>query len=205
MGIELGLILKNSLIAHSVSTELRRFGKEVIEMERKVKTLMISTVVALAIFAAVAAMVYANIGMNGAATLTTYADEMTNDANNLANITSPCGDFFRGMRGLPGKHGHGMRFGEFITASQEFKDNVINITESDSDVQALIAEGYNVTGVKPLINATVEADGTVAMKATNAIVLLSQNTTGRATVWVDLEQAKVTRIEILSIKVIDKS
>jgi hypothetical protein len=173
-------------------------------MERKVKTLMISTVVALAIFAAVAAMVYANVGLNGAAALTTYADEITDDANNVANITSPCGDFFGGMRG-PGKHGHGWGFGEFITVSQEFKDNVINITESDSDVQALIAEGYNVTGVKPLISSTVGADGTVAMKATNAIVLLSQNTTGRATVWVDLEQVKVTRIEILSIKIIDKS
>jgi hypothetical protein len=59
--------------------------------------------------------------------------------------------------------------------------------------------------VRPIINVTVEADGTVTMKATNAKVTLSQNTTGRATAWVDVEQAKVTRMEILSITVIDKS
>ena len=173
-------------------------------LERRVKTLTISTVVVLAVCSAVAAMVYANIGMNSGAALTTYANETTDDATKIANITNPCGDFFGNMRG-PGKRGHEGGFGEFIAVSQEFKDKVINITESDSDVQALISEGYNVTGVKPLINTTVEANGTVTMKATNAMLLLSQNTTGRATVWVDLEQAKVTRIEIFSIKTIDKS
>jgi hypothetical protein len=117
--------------------------------------------------------------------------------------------------GFGGRHGGGMeRFfvglpggcgrGESITVSQEYKDNVINITESDTDVQKLLAEGYNVTGVRPLINATIEADGTVAMKATNAIVTLAQNTTGRALVWVNVEQAKVTRIEILTMTVIEK-
>jgi hypothetical protein len=205
LGIELGLILKNPLIVHGLSTKFRRYGKEVIKMERKVKTLMISTVVVLAIFFVVAAMVYANIGVNGADTLAAYTNGMISDENNLANTTNPCGEFFGGMGGPPGKHGHGGGFGEFVTVSQEFKDNVINITESDSDVQTLMVEGYNITEVRPLINATVEADGTVSLKATNAIVTLFQGTTGRATVWVDLEQAKVTRIEILSIKVIDKS
>ena len=43
------------------------------------------------------------------------------------------------------------------------------------------------------------------MKATNAILMLSKDTTGRATVWVSIEQAKVTRIEILTRTVIEKS
>jgi hypothetical protein len=42
------------------------------------------------------------------------------------------------------------------------------------------------------------------MKATNAIVTLAMNTTGRALVWVNVEQAKVTRIEIVTMTVIEK-
>jgi hypothetical protein len=105
---------------------------------------------------------------------------------------------------FPGPPG-GCGRGESITVSQEYKHSVINITESDTDVQNLLAEGYNITGVRPVIKMTIEVDGTVAMKAINAIVTLTQNTTGRALVWVDVEQAEVTRIEILTLTVIDKS
>jgi hypothetical protein len=58
--------------------------------------------------------------------------------------------------------------------------------------------------MRPLISATVQADGTITMKATNAIVSLAQNATGRALVWVNVEQAKVTRIEILNMTMIEK-
>ena len=91
-----------------------------------------------------------------------------------------------------------------VTVSQEFKDNVINIMQNDTDVQQLPTDGYNITNVRSIISATVEGDGTVTMKATSAIVMLSKDTTGRATVWVDLEQAKVTRIVTLTRTVIEK-
>jgi hypothetical protein len=68
-----------------------------------------------------------------------------------------------------------------------------------------MAEGYNVTDVRPIIETIVEADGTVTMKATTAIVALVKETTGRAMVWVDVESATVTRLEIHSIAIIDKS
>jgi hypothetical protein len=42
------------------------------------------------------------------------------------------------------------------------------------------------------------------MKATTAIVMMSQNNTGRAAVTVNVEQAKVTRIVILTRTVIEK-
>jgi hypothetical protein len=179
--------------------------KEVIELERKTKMLMVSTVLVLAVLSGIAAMAYASRGTTGIDALVTYANGVTNDTGFVINDTSIPGDFRGGMHGFFGRQPRGCGPGESITVSQEFKDNVINITESDSDVQTLLAEGYNVTGVRPIINITVEGDGTVTMKATKAIVTLSQNTTGRATVWVDIEQAKVTRIEILSITVIDKS
>jgi hypothetical protein len=194
LGRELSPILKNSFIVSDDLTGMITIceKKEVIEMERKVKTLMISTVLVLAVLSGIAVMAYANGG--------------TNSTSTAANVVYDYGDGHcgGGPRAFFGRQGGGCGRGEFISVSQEYKDNVINITKSDPDVQKLLADGYNITGVRPMINATVEADGTVAMKATNAVVTLSQNTTCRAFVWVNVEQARVTRIEILAITVIEK-
>jgi len=193
LGIKSDIILKNPLIARNILTEMTTILRktEVIETERKTKTLMISIVLVLAILSGIAVMAY---------------------ANGLTNNTSVASDaygwgYYNGTCGFPGRRGHGWGRGGFmsVTVSQEFKDNVINIAKSDSDVQNLLNDGYNITDVRPIINAMVEADGTVTLKATSAIVMLSKDTTGRATVWVDLEQAKVTRIIILTRTVIEKS
>jgi hypothetical protein len=111
------------------------------------------------------------------------------------------GNMSMGMRGMRGRgcFGYG-----FIEVSEEFKQNVVNIAQNDTDVQNLLNEGYNITAVKPIIKNIVEGDGTVVTKATSAILILEKDTTGRASVWVDLEQEKVTRIEILTITVIEK-
>jgi len=58
--------------------------------------------------------------------------------------------------------------------------------------------------VRPIIKAIVEADGDVVMKVTTAIVMLRKDTTGSASVWVNVEEGKVTRIEILTRTVIEK-
>jgi len=157
---------------------------------------MISAVLVLAVLSGIAYMAYANGSTNSTSTVTNTTCACSDQ---YYNETRP----FCGRRGFGGRNGGGL--GGFITVSQGFKDNVINIAKSDSDVQNLLAEGYNITGVRPIISTTVEADGTVTMKATTAIVTMTQNTTGRAFVWVNVEQAKVTRIEILSITVIEKS
>jgi hypothetical protein len=168
----------------------------VIEIERKIKILMISTVLVLAVLSGIALLAYANA--NGA----TNDTSTTNNgpwyySGQYCNVTRP----FFGQHAFAG--GWGGFGGRFINVSQEYKDNVINIIESNSTVKNLLNEGYNITGVRPIISATVEADGTVTMKATTAIVSLKQGTTGRALVWVDIEQAKVTRIEILTRTVIE--
>jgi hypothetical protein len=71
-------------------------------------------------------------------------------------------------------------------------------------VQNLLDEGYNVTAVRPIITTIVEADGTVATKATSAIVTLTLDESGHAAVWVNLEEARVTEIVILTRTVIEK-
>jgi hypothetical protein len=157
-------------------------------VERKIKLLVLSTVLILAILSGVAAMVY---------------------ANGIANNTSMESDVMLNYGGcLNGGHGFGRRgFGwgcGNITVSQEYKDNVINIAKNDSDVQNLLADGYNITGVRPIISTVVEADGTVTMKAMTAVVVLEKDTTGRAFVTVNVEKAKVTEIVILTRTVIEK-
>jgi hypothetical protein len=108
-----------------------------------------------------------------------------------------------------GRHGLGGGFGGFggcgpIEVSAEFEQKVINIAKSDSDVQQLLNEGYNVTRVMPIIKSIVDGEGNVVTKATNATVMLEKDTTGRAFVSVDLEQEKVTQIVILTRTVIEK-
>jgi hypothetical protein len=101
-----------------------------------------------------------------------------------------------------GRHGFG-GFGP-IEVSDEFKEKVTTIAENDTDVQSLIADGYNVTSVNPIIKTMVDAEGNVVTKATSAVVMLQKDTTGQASVLVDLEQAKVTQIVILTRTVIEK-
>lgn len=166
-----------------------------IELERKTKTLVISAAVVLAVLSTIAAMVYANA--------------TANTTGETPDFAYGYGDCFNGTDRPFGWHGHRGGcgpggFGGPIIVSPEYKDNVINIAKNDSDVQKLIAEGYNITDVRPIISSTVEADGTVTTKASTAIVSMSLDTTGWARVKVDVTQAKVTEIVIFTRTVIEK-
>jgi hypothetical protein len=137
--------------------------------------------------------------------LTAYS--ATNEDETNTNIPEWANEGMMMPEMCGGPHGRmrgGRGFG-FIEVSDEFKENVLNIAKADSDVQALLNEGYNITQVRPIIKTIVEADGTVATKATEAIVMLEKDTTSRATALVDIEEAKVTQIVILTRTVIDKS
>jgi len=211
LGMKFGVILKYSFIVRVRQSKLKQLKKtdsEVIELERKTKILMISALLVMAtVLSGVA--VYA------------YATSQNNSTTPLSNVAwyyngtfpSPQPFFGRGCHGNGGFGGFGGfgEFGESLNVSQAFKDNVINIAKSDTDVQNLIANGYNVTSVRPIITGTIGADGTVTLKATSAVVTLTQSTTsqnatstGRALVWVNVEQAKVTKIVTTTRTVIEK-
>lgn len=139
----------------------------------------------------------------GGIVLTSYgADNGEENSNGFPEWSN--GGMMQGTCGGPrgGPRGRG-GFG-FLEVSEEFKENVINIAEGDEDVQNLLADGYNVTGVRPIIKSIVEADGSVETKATSAIVMLDKDTTGKAAIWVDLEANQVTKIVILTRTVIEK-
>jgi len=139
--------------------------------------------------------------------LTTYAagngEESSNGFEEWINgrmMPGTCGWLDEGPHlGLRGRGCYG-----FVEVSEEFEENVINIAKNDSDVQALLDDGYNITGVRPIIKSIVEVDGNVETKATSAIVMLSKDTTGKASVWVNVEEGTVTRIVILTRTVIEK-
>ena len=116
-------------------------------------------------------------------------------------------DFGRGgFRGGPRGMGPGQEFRGFgaIQVSSEFQQNVTNIAKADSDVQNLLNNGYNVTSVRPIITSIIDANGNVVTKATSAELILQKDTTGRALVIVNLDQAKVTKIVTMTKTIIEK-
>ena len=109
-----------------------------------------------------------------------------------------------------GGRGHGMEntFGGSIAnieISSEYNATVTAILENDADVTNLISEGYTVTSIYPIVKTVVEGDGTVATKATTAIVTMTNGTSGYSTINVDIANSKVTYITTITTTVIDKS
>ncbi len=126
------------------------------------------------------------------------------------NVTDlPFGGMMMGERGFgggPGGHGRGGMGGmEGIEVSSEYTATVNTILSNDTDIQNLTNQGYNVTSINPVVKTTIGADGTLTTKASTAIVTLQNGTSGYATANVDIEQAKVTQIVILTRTVIDKT
>jgi len=92
-----------------------------------------------------------------------------------------------------------------VEVSSEYNATVNAILDADTDVQNLISEGYCVTSIHPIVKSVIGADGAVTIKATTAMVLLQNGTSGIATVSVDVINAKVTEIVVITRTVIDKT
>jgi hypothetical protein len=94
--------------------------------------------------------------------------------------------------------------GPRVEVSEEYRSRVLEILSRDEDVAKLLSEGYNVTSVRPVIKAYIAADGTVALKASQALVTLVKKGEGVAVALVDLEQGKVVKLVVYSKTVIEK-
>jgi hypothetical protein len=108
-----------------------------------------------------------------------------------------------GGRGCPGR-GFGGYAGN-IEVSAAYNQTVTNILGNDSDVKNLVSQGYTLTTIRPLVQSVISADGTVTTQATTAIVTMQNGASGYATVKVDITNAKVSQIVILTRTVIDKT
>lgn len=142
----------------------------------------------------------------------TFSEASNPSADLNGNVTNfpffGMGGMMMGDVGFGGGHrGHGPGFmGDMgnIEISSEYTATVNGILNNDTDVQNLVTQGYNVTSIRPIIKSVIGADGTLTTKATKAMVTLQNGTSGFATVGVDISQAKVTQIVIVTRTVIDK-
>ena len=190
-------------------------------IDRKTKGLAVLSLVLVAAIASgillttqaanVAAATTANLQSNlntQLAVVTTTASDTTNSTDNVTGDVSTIVPFWgAGPMGF-GRHGRGFGgmcggFGP-IEVSDEYKTAVTTIAQSDTDVQKLLAEGYNVTRIMPVVKTTIDAQGNIATEATNATVVLVKDTSGYAFVSVDLSQSKVTQIVTYTKTVIQK-
>ena len=117
----------------------------------------------------------------------------------------------QGFGGGPGRFGGHARMMDGlgnmngIEVSSEYTANVNAILENDTDVQNLITQGYNLTSIDPIVKTVIQGDGTLSTQATTARVILTNGTSGVASVTVDVANAKVTQITTITKTVIDKS
>jgi hypothetical protein len=182
-------------------------------MDKKTKALALLSVVIVAVVAASLVLAMQSTVKADSNNAVASDAESTLSSINATNISGFFNNEYMGFGGPRGM-GMGREFGGFggpegsggfgsIQVSSDFTQNVTNIAKSDSDVQNLLNQGYNITSVRPVISTVVDGNGNVVTKASTADVIL-QSTTGRAFVVVDLDQAKVTKIVTLTVTEIDK-
>ena len=179
------------------------------------KTTAISLILLTTLAAAIGALTltaFATADTNSTSTIT--STPVTADTTQNIDQTQFAGNMMmdnQGFSGGPGSHGgHGQMMGAIdsmnsIEVSTEYTANVNAILGNDSDVQNLIAQGYNVTSINPIVRTVIQGDGTIVTQATNATVILTNGTSGFATVNVDVTNVKVTQIITITRTVIDKS
>jgi hypothetical protein len=202
--------LKNHLIT-VWTTLFSQTSREVEKINRKTLALTLLTITA---FAAIVGelMVTAQATETDSTATDTKTTATADQSSGMAVLQywDVGGDMTReqGFGGGPRGHGDGGGFmggvGN-IEVSSEYTANVNAILTVDTDMQNLVSEGYNVTSIHPIVRNIVEADGTIATKATTATIMLQNGTSGFATVSVDVENAKVTQIVIITRTVIDKT
>jgi hypothetical protein len=99
------------------------------------------------------------------------------------------------------------RFGKAaVELSEGFEQKVMEIAESDVDVQKLLNSEYNVSSIMPVhMKLTVQENGQVIMEVDKVLLILTKDKYNRASVEIDFKAEKVTRITIINVTVIDKS
>jgi hypothetical protein len=195
-------------------TRLLKLGGEKQDMNTKTKALTLLSVVLVALVAGSIVLTLQSVKADTTSSVATDSETTLSAINTTDNGTIGFNGFDDGpiMMGMEPRFGMGHRgmnrvFGEFgseaIQLSSDFTANITNIANKDSGVQNLLNQGYNITSIRPNISTTVDGNGNVVTKASNADLTLI-GTNGRALVVVDLSQEKVTKIVTLTMTEINK-
>lgn len=63
-----------------------------------------------------------------------------------------------------------------LEVSQEYNSTVVKVLESSSETKQLLSQGYSVAWIKPIVKAYISGSGEVTLKATQALVALTNGT-----------------------------
>jgi len=96
--------------------------------------------------------------------------------------------------------GKGVPFRAFsIEVSDEFKEKILSILQSNSNTSSLLQQGYNVTRIIPVkFSFVIGGDGTVTVKVTQVVVELVKDS-NRAVVWIDVSTGSVLKIVTVTV------
>ncbi len=97
----------------------------------------------------------------------------------------------------------GWALGPRLVVSEEYRERVVEIAMEDPDVSKLVEEGFNVTNVRPIVRAYVGADGSVSLRADEALVVLRKDGSV-AVVLVSLSEERVIKVVVRTVTVVEK-
>lgn len=101
--------------------------------------------------------------------------------------------------GFKGWLRHAQRFAmKSIEVSQGYNETVMKILEENEEPRSLLSQGYTVKSLMPIVKACVEPDGTVTIKAQQAVVVLS-NGDVMTMYLVDIGSGSVTHLATINV------
>ncbi|MEM0453247.1 MAG: hypothetical protein QXO98_01110 [Sulfolobales archaeon] len=156
-------------------------------MKASVKLSMIAAIsLAIIVLSITTIVSYAKPNDKGFGLLAATSNDDVNDFNGIGLQKMLRYRFFP-----PGK---GLGLIKAVELSEEFKNRVIDILESDENTSKLLSDGYNVTLLRPIIKLVVQGDGSVALKVVEVQVTLYKKGEGVVHVLVDYDDGKVIKI-----------
>jgi len=86
-----------------------------------------------------------------------------------------------------------------VEVSDEFKEKILSILQSNADTSSLLQQGYNVTRIIPVkFSSVIGGDGTVTVKVAQVVVVLAEDS-NRAAVWIDVASGNVLKIVTVTV------
>ncbi|MEM1612102.1 MAG: hypothetical protein QXH02_01965 [Desulfurococcaceae archaeon] len=107
--------------------------------------------------------------------IVTYAQETNNTTSTVTPTTPSTWIPLKGY-GVIWRKGFKVQLMHNIEVSPEYNSTVINILKSNSEAQQLLNQGFSIAWIKPVIKAYISGSGDVTLKATQAIVALTNST-----------------------------
>jgi len=161
------------------------------------RTVVVAVAVALAVAAVISAVyVYAYRGFENVVAQPFQNDIQPCPCNITGNMVKHRWMLEWRVKGF----GKGVPFRAFsVEVSDEFKEKILSILQSNANTSSLLQQGYNVTRIIPVkFSFVIGGDGTVTVKVTQVVVELVKDS-NRAVVWIDVSTGSVLKIVTVTV------